>query len=133
MDAWGWRVPFLISLPLGLSGLYMRLRLSETRAFKRAEESNQISRMPVFEALRTHWKAATILFFAAAANGVNYYMMLSYIPNHLQVHVGLSGSAALGTAAAAELVLAAFAPVVGIYLYRVGPPRVLLAAWPGSC
>ncbi|MCP9982647.1 MFS transporter [Actinomadura madurae] len=131
MDAWGWRVPFLISLPLGLSGLYMRLRLSETRAFKRAEESNQISRMPVFEALRTHWKAATILFFAAAANGVNYYMMLSYIPNHLQVHVGLSGSAALGTAAAAELVLAAFAPVVGIYLYRVGPPRVLLAGMAG--
>ncbi|WP_314172158.1 MFS transporter [Streptomyces winkii] len=131
MQGWGWRVPFLISLPLGLSGLYMRLRLSETKAFKRAEESKQISRAPVLEALRTRPKAVLILFWAAAAQGVNYYMMLSYIPNHLQVNSGMSGTAALGTAAIAELVLAAFAPVVGIYLYRVGPPRMLLAGMVG--
>jgi MFS transporter, MHS family, proline/betaine transporter len=131
MQDWGWRIPFLISLPLGLSGLYMRLKLSETKAFKRAEESKQISRAPVLEALRTHRRAVTILFWAAAAQGVNYYMMLSYIPNHLQVNSGMSGSAALGTAAIAELVLAVFAPVVGIYLYRVGPPRMLLAGMVG--
>ena len=131
MQDWGWRVPFLLSLPLGLSGLYMRLRLSETKAFKRLEDTDQISESPIREALRTHRRAMIILFWAASANGVNYYMMLSYIPNHLQVHSGMSGAAALSTAAIAELVLAAFAPVVGIYLFRVGPPRMMLAGMVG--
>ncbi|MGO4754905.1 MFS transporter, partial [Streptomyces sp. 2MCAF27] len=38
MVDWGWRVPFLIAGPLGLIGLYMRLRLEETPAFRREAE-----------------------------------------------------------------------------------------------
>ncbi|MGW6740977.1 MFS transporter [Streptomyces sp. NPDC055025] len=34
MEAWGWRVPFLAAGPLGLVGLYLRLRLDETPAFR---------------------------------------------------------------------------------------------------
>jgi MFS transporter, MHS family, proline/betaine transporter len=33
LDAWGWRIPFLVALPLGLSALYIRLRLTESPAF----------------------------------------------------------------------------------------------------
>jgi MHS family proline/betaine transporter-like MFS transporter len=131
MATWGWRIPFLVSLPLGFSGLYMRLKLNETKEFKRVRAVDEISRSPVLDALRSHPKAVVVLFWAAATNGVNYYMMLSYIPNHLQVNAGMSGRDALGTAALAELVLAIFAPVVGIYLYRVGPPRMLLAGMVG--
>jgi MFS transporter, MHS family, proline/betaine transporter len=131
MESWGWRVPFLISLPLGFSGLYMRLRLNETKEFKEVRATDQISRIPILDAVRRHPKVVAVLFWAAAANGVNYYMMLSYIPSHLQVNLGMSGAAALGTAALAELVLFLFAPVVGYYLYRVGPPRMLLAGMVG--
>lgn len=131
MESWGWRIPFLISLPLGFSGLYMRLKLNETKEFKKVRATEQISRSPILEAVRSHPKAVAILFSAAAANGVNYYMLLSYIPNHLQVNIGMSGAAALGTAALAELVLAGFAVVVGYHLHRVGPPRMLLAGMVG--
>lgn len=131
MQDWGWRIPFLISLPLGFSGLYMRMRLTETKAFTRVRAADEISRSPVLEALRSHPKAVLVLFFAAATNGVNYYLLLSYIPNHLQVNIGMSGAAALGTAALAEIVLFLFAPIVGFYLYRVGPPRMLLAGMVG--
>ncbi|MGW1775110.1 MFS transporter [Streptomyces sp. NPDC002104] len=37
METWGWRVPFLVAGPLGLVGLYLRLRLDETPAFQRLE------------------------------------------------------------------------------------------------
>ena len=37
MEAWGWRVPFLVAGPLGLVGLYLRLRLDETPAFQKLE------------------------------------------------------------------------------------------------
>lgn len=34
MLAWGWRIPFLVAGPLGLLGLYMRMKLEETPAFQ---------------------------------------------------------------------------------------------------
>ncbi|MFP3561986.1 MFS transporter, partial [Paraburkholderia sp. SIMBA_049] len=37
--SWGWRVPFFIAGPLGLVGLYVRLKLEETPAFKKEAES----------------------------------------------------------------------------------------------
>ena len=36
MDSYGWRIPFLIAGPLGLVGLYIRLRLTDTPAFEAA-------------------------------------------------------------------------------------------------
>ena len=33
-DTWGWRIPFFVALPLGIVGVYLRVRLEETPAFK---------------------------------------------------------------------------------------------------
>ena len=41
MDSYGWRIPFLIAGPLGLVGLYIRLRLDDTPEFKRAQRRRQ--------------------------------------------------------------------------------------------
>jgi len=38
---WGWRVPFLLALPLGLVALWLRLRLDETPNFSRIQESER--------------------------------------------------------------------------------------------
>ncbi|MBC7559899.1 MAG: MFS transporter [Dermatophilaceae bacterium] len=39
LEAWGWRVPFLLALPMGLVALWLRLRLDETPSFQRLEQS----------------------------------------------------------------------------------------------
>jgi MHS family proline/betaine transporter-like MFS transporter len=38
MVEWGWRIPFLVAGPLGVIGLYMRLRLEESPAFQQEAE-----------------------------------------------------------------------------------------------
>lgn len=40
MESWGWRVPFLVAGPIGLVGLYLRLRLDETPAFQKLEDES---------------------------------------------------------------------------------------------
>lgn len=47
MMSWGWRVPFFIAAPLGLFGLYVRLKLEETPAFQQHMEN------------RKHWSKAS--------------------------------------------------------------------------
>lgn len=39
LTSWGWRLPFLVTLPMGIAALLLRLRLEETPAFRRAREA----------------------------------------------------------------------------------------------
>ncbi len=43
MLAWGWRIPLLLSAPLGLVALYMRLRLDESSVYDTASDSTDDS------------------------------------------------------------------------------------------
>lgn len=40
LSSWGWRIPFLLALPMGLIALYLRLKLEETPSFRRAEQAD---------------------------------------------------------------------------------------------
>ncbi|AFQ52192.1 MFS transporter [Burkholderia cepacia] len=52
--SWGWRVPFLVSIIMMLSGLYIRLKVTETPAFRRVQAAGKIAKFPVVEVLRDH-------------------------------------------------------------------------------
>src|SRR4051812_17171915 len=49
--SWGWRIPFLISILLVGVGLYIRMRMEETPAFREVKAANQLAKMPVAEVL----------------------------------------------------------------------------------
>ena len=51
---WGWRVPFLLSAILVGIGLYIRLRLVETPAFRQVQEGHAVAKMPLLEILTKH-------------------------------------------------------------------------------
>lgn len=61
--AWGWRIPFLISIVLVGVGLWIRMSLAETPAFQLAVQSSQIKRAPLAVVLTVHRR----LFFTAIA------------------------------------------------------------------
>lgn len=53
---WGWRVPFLLSLPMMISGLYIRMKVTETPAFQRVLAAGKVVRFPIKDVLRDHFK-----------------------------------------------------------------------------
>src|SRR5690606_2039850 len=53
MAAWGWRVPFLIAIPLIAVSLYLRWSIDETPVFKALASAGRRERMPVLAAIRT--------------------------------------------------------------------------------
>ncbi|PCE27931.1 MFS transporter [Paraburkholderia acidicola] len=52
--SWGWRVPFLVSAVLVALGLYVRLKIAETPAFRAAIERKERVRVPIAELLSKH-------------------------------------------------------------------------------
>ncbi|HEX6518591.1 MAG TPA: MFS transporter, partial [Streptosporangiaceae bacterium] len=54
MASWGWRIPFLISLPLALFCLWARLRLAETGEFEAMVDQREVVRSPLLRTLKEH-------------------------------------------------------------------------------
>ncbi|PXW26335.1 glycine betaine/L-proline transporter ProP [Paraburkholderia caballeronis] len=85
---WGWRVPFLIAGPLGLVGLYIRMKLEETPAFRREAEAREAADhalpKPTLRALFTEQLRPLLLCVGLVlVFNVTDYMALSYLPGYL--------------------------------------------------
>ncbi|MFG1426306.1 MFS transporter [Roseixanthobacter glucoisosaccharinicivorans] len=52
--SWGWRVPFLLSIVLIGVGLFIRLRLEETPAFRQLQAKREVAQMPIVEIFKYH-------------------------------------------------------------------------------
>lgn len=54
--SWGWRIPFILGLVIGLVGLYIRSHLAESPLYKAAKEAGYLSRTPLRETFVKHWR-----------------------------------------------------------------------------
>ncbi|AGF75626.1 MFS transporter [Bartonella vinsonii] len=87
--AWGWRIPFIGSVVLMIIGLWVRLSINETVAFKKTLERKERVKVPILEVFL---KCPRILFlgtFSGMATFVLFYLvtayLLSYSTNYLQL------------------------------------------------
>ncbi|MEV5313054.1 MFS transporter [Streptomyces sp. NPDC052610] len=116
---WGWRLPFLLTLPLGLGALWLRLRLDETPAF-RAERA--VTRPPGREVARAvALGAGRIMGWAAAG-----YTFLVVLPSYLQSTLEASFQQALIATVLANLGFAAAILPAGLLSDRIGRRAVML-------
>ena len=65
--AWGWRLPFLVSLLLVALGTYVRLKVEESPSFKAAEQHRDIAKVPVAEVITQYWRPTLVTFFICLA------------------------------------------------------------------
>jgi MFS transporter, MHS family, proline/betaine transporter len=53
-EAWGWRIPFLLGMLVGLIGIYVRMGLHESPVYLKAKANNDISSRPVREVIANY-------------------------------------------------------------------------------
>lgn len=130
MEAWGWRVPYLVAGPLGIIGLFLRFRLSETPAF--AEIAEQAHKRSADSHLRDlifgHARALLLCIALVLALNVTNYLVLSYMPNYLTGTLGYDSAHSLFLTVLTMLTMLVAIPFVGRLGDRVGRRPVLLAA-----
>jgi MFS family permease len=54
-NAWGWRIPFLLSVVVIIAGYIIRKEVEETPAFAEEGEQGAVARSPIAEAFRLSW------------------------------------------------------------------------------
>ncbi|WP_280479367.1 MFS transporter [Nocardia asiatica] len=119
MYAWGWRIPFLIAIPLGLTGWYLRARLAESPVFTEVAERK---RPPggLREVLTTYRRETLTLAGLVVALNVVNYTLLTYQPTYLQHTIGMGESATSAMMLLGQLVMMLVLPFFGRLSDSVG-------------
>ncbi|MEV6294851.1 glycine betaine/L-proline transporter ProP [Streptomyces sp. NPDC051896] len=88
MLSWGWRIPFLIAGPLGVIGLYMRLKLEESPAFQQQLDEHEkavaqeSARSEFKDIIRSHWGGLLVCVGLVLLYNVTNYMVTGYLPTY---------------------------------------------------
>src|SRR3981081_4058261 len=77
--AWGWRVPFFISIVLVGIGLYIRLGILETPIFAKLAAENRVERAPMIEAIRRHPREIALTALARLSEQTPFYIFTAFI------------------------------------------------------
>ena len=125
--AWGWRIPFLLALPLGLAALWVRLKVEETPVFREVASATAAPPQDTRRAETSTPKAivlgiARLMGWAAAG-----YTFLVVMPSYLQVALGASFKESLVAGVVANAGFAASILPAGALSDRVGRRPVMLA------
>jgi MFS transporter, MHS family, proline/betaine transporter len=87
VQAWGWRIPFIIGLSIAPVGLYLRRSLDETDAFQaeaRQRSHQARGNAPLLEIFRDHGRSLLVGFCVAVLWAVAVYVLMIYLPTYVQ-------------------------------------------------
>lgn len=93
--AWGWRVPFLLSIVLVVVGLFIRLKIAESPSFERVKETGSVSRRPIIDAIRQHPKNVLLAMGARMAENGIFYILAVFSIAYVTETLGLDRSVIL--------------------------------------
>ena len=146
MATWGWRIPFLLALPMGAIALYLRTRIEDTPAFRGAqaeaddEEPADLAAVETEimkpeegplgfkEMVRTYWRELGIaIILVAGANTVGY-TLTSYMPTYLTTTLNLDAEHGPLLTLPSLVLVAFLVPACGRLSDHVGRRPVLLSA-----
>jgi MFS transporter, MHS family, shikimate and dehydroshikimate transport protein len=124
--AWGWRIPFLLSIILIGVGLYIRLKIMESPAFRRVQESGTEANMPIIDVLRTYPKNVLLAMGMRIAENGTFYILTAFVLTYIVEELGLEqGTGLTGVIIAAAIGLFTI-PIFGALSDRVGRRPVYL-------
>jgi MFS family permease len=128
-NAWGWRVPFIISIFLVGISLYIRLRMKESPIFSQIKTAGMTSSRPLVEAF-TRWdnlkRVLISLFGATAGQGVVWYTGQFYALFYLQTVLKVNARSAQYIVAIALLLAMPLFVFMGALSDRIGRKWIMM-------
>jgi len=126
MESWGWRIPFLLAIPLAALVLYMRLQVEDSPEYVASKAEHNTTDTPIAEVFR-HYKAPLAKVTAISlVQNIGTYVGTVFVAVYFSNVLGFSKGAASTIVLVAVLLAAVLIPIAGQIGTRVGAKRILL-------
>lgn len=128
--AWGWRIPFLLALPLAFIGLIIRAKTEESPVFKEiVEEKSSVAEQstPVRDAFRNNWVKMIQVVIIMGLTAMGFYFLSGYFVSYVETVGGLSRNQSLLLSGLAMLAYTILLPVFGAVSDKVGRKPMMIA------
>ncbi|MBB5153517.1 MFS transporter [Saccharopolyspora phatthalungensis] len=122
MQAFGWRIPFILGGVFGLVAIYMRRKMNESHAFTVEQQTDKVRLWPE---IVKHRKQAIHVIGLTVGITVVYYSWVVAAPAYAISSLHIDSSAALWAGVAAAVVMMAVMPLWGMLSDRIGRKPVL--------
>jgi MHS family shikimate/dehydroshikimate transporter-like MFS transporter len=87
--AWGWRLPFLMSIVLIGVGTFIRLNIAESPAFTKLKDRNRVDEAPLVAVMRDYRKNTLLAIGMRFAENGLFYIYTVFVLTYSQVHLGV--------------------------------------------
>jgi MFS family permease len=123
---WGWRIPFLLSIVMIAIGLYIRLGIMETPAFRRIVAEIRVERVPAIEVIKRQPRSIILSALARMAEQAPAYIYLAFIFAYGTQVLHKDREFLLTALICAGIVSLATIPLAGHLSDRIGRKRMYL-------
>lgn len=127
LEAWGWRIPFLVGAALAGAVWLARSTMSESPDFERQKAAGTIPRAPLLHALSRQRGGVLRGFAISALGSITYYVGITYVPAFLTSAGSSSEAESLWLSTLAAVAVILVTPFVGLLSDKAGRKPVLLA------
>jgi len=124
--AWGWRIPFLLSVVLIVIAIWVRSGIEETPVFQQQKQSGEIARIPFVETLRKDWRNVLRVIGLKIGDGFFVIFGLSFVIVYATTLLGYSREVALNAVAIGCLVNIVIIPLMGYLSDFIGRKSVYI-------
>lgn len=130
MESWGWRIPFMIAVPLGILCLIMRLKIEDSPEFTAsAATAKETTGSPFGRLIGEHRKPLTKVFFISLVQNMGTYIGTVYVAVYFSTVLGYTKAEASYIVLIAVVAAAFLIPAAGQLGNRIGAKRVLVSSY----
>jgi MHS family proline/betaine transporter-like MFS transporter len=122
LDSWGWRIPFLLGIAIGIIGFILRHGLSDVRPVQRSE------RRSIVKMLRSHWQLVVRLAQLSVFEAVMFLLIFVYVASWVQTADGISPAHTLEINTVSMMVVLPAKLASGWLSDRFGRKRVMMVS-----
>lgn len=123
--AWGWRIPFVLSIILVAIGLWIRSRIDETPSFKQVMARNATKQVPLLDTFAHHWRAVLIVIGAKFIETSTFFFFATFTVSYM-IGLHYPRAESLNAVLIAALVAVPMMLVYGHLSDRIGRKKVFL-------
>ncbi|WP_260853585.1 MFS transporter [Corynebacterium glyciniphilum] len=127
LDAWGWRVLFLVGALLAAAMVPLRRLMDETETFTEVKDTAEnTERSPLVTVLRSHPRAVLVAFLVSSVGSAAYFLNITNVPTYLETAASIDSSTSLWLGTVAAVVAIVVTPFAGVASDRFGRRPVFI-------